>query len=1781
LTFLKGLLLLCGDIEENPGPEFVGHIGRALIIDYLGSVESISVAHRLEALNFEVKTDIRRIQKGLSCGYNAASIVAKIDFLHRTECDSWWDSVYDDCVFTTSNSTCDNQKISNMIKEAHKYLERVELEPQSLESGEVAELVGFYKSYFDLVPEQSTNENVYNWISLPMGPSQFDRLVKRLHDKYSNPRKKGRDEKFRFCVVNTHDGQGYHWYVVALQLFKTECSAEVCTTKSAEANADPRFEVNYVIDSEDELSITTAPKDATIAETDGPDVEVAVEADSADNIGGEQSKNSDATIAETDAPDVEVAVEADSADNVGGEQSKKDATIAETDAVDHNKAMGMDSAIHIKINENVDPAYTPEKMNDSIDDNCSKTDNELLNNCKASSDNVGHLLSEQKKGQAQDQTSDESGSMTETTTDNSEEKRGTKRSIDGINTDNENDQYKFSASDSQCELEKKNRLKVIHSMIEAAIIRTKDSQYYPLCICAVSYIYSKFYRKNLVKSDTKAILDSLPEYFGFFRDQSTDNKKNGKRRLKTIAEFAHSAHREIFDASSELIDLTRRHAGYKLVQGQPCEVCYQDNSCSYVDDLNKSVPCTQEMASDSMGKKPKVGESMSCNDSSDSRINEKSQTFEEKLIHLVSQEIEAAVSGPNADDMLRRVFACLVPFLASKYPKEKANIELWQRSFDHGRPLLVSIKNNLTLFEENLRRNARFLWYGLRLSHEQVKKVCRLLLCKISCPLRLEDKAKKLHKVEHISSELPGYSHSQVVDEYLTSLKVYGKEPNFSKLGKKFRLKGRKMGDSRQNRSKLSQAVIFKEILSDPDKYEGVKNHIDLHVSNHRRSYSKFPISGEFGIFIPRETPKKAVNAEIKKMIAEEKILVGTLHMPTVYYSYNVLKNETAIKQSHIRKIRLLKIRQKMLDKHFAAGVLKEHPDEYYAKMNRASCLQALSEYNVLYDDASTKGISLDSLRKTLKSTERTRMFAVWYDHATILGYSMLVFTFTCLYTANAYKDNGSLTGRMLQNMVEFPELYMVGYSKSTVEASELLAEYRRPDCTEMAIPVSTTSGTEYKDIIRAFFGDQPTRTDEASSNRSGNFRMSNLILDLRERLSFAELLSVEHLNLQELQKRALKGNFFGDASNIGKNLQEHISLQLAKLRGISRIGKTEKETLEDLYKDLAGIKNVPIILKNKPTEELSTLNMEFYEIQPYEPLHDGKETIKISLSIIPGKSLGEVDQPLYEKLSPIIARLDNDLYRLKSQKSGETMYQMLIDIVHELQTTFCLNNNNCRNMCGALFTSSTQLKCIQCLVIRYYRCLVEIISFSHAAEDRRNVHRVCRAYGLTYILYNTLLDLRKHIPDLEADKLLGSVHFIDIIYYFPLMHELHNILSFHAGRHESMFKQIKDIALHNTNRHVTSDNFTLQILIRLSQEGQFNEKFGKTGLVQSMASKKLSKLFSQFPPEKLVFTHEILNDSDSSADISKLFERLSNFIVSNNDDIDSGNCYFTMDEHNAWIINMPECLCFTEAQSSAPVRCPQCHVTKLPPYNISNLLTSDISRLIKGKAKIFESIRCQNIIKGIRVGKSTGSFAQKGAKPSIEVLSSVHVHQENEAHEKFKPTLQSMSLQLDSLLHDENNKIDFKSLINNPLLKCMAKIMGDCGEEIKKIDRKEGYRLGHDPKSDTFYQLKRQFIRYLYHAEFRIFEKLNAFEQKIKIACTKLDSMYLECDENESLSTNKIKALQIDLAKKELERLQKVKLIGANIVEYMEELINTNHMCVFDLERKLPRPNLSFKKDY
>ena len=252
--------------------------------------------------------------------------------------------------------------------------------------------------------------------------------------------------------------------------------------------------------------------------------------------------------------------------------------------------------------------------------------------------------------------------------------------------------------------------------------------------------------------------------------------------------------------------------------------------------------------------------------------------------------------------------------------------------------------------------------------------------------------------------------------------------------------------------------------------------------------------------------------------------------------------------------------------------------------------------------------------------------------------------------------------------------------------------------------------------------------------------------------------------------------------------------------------------------------------------------------------------------------------------------------------------------------------------------------------------------------------------------------------------------------------------------------------------------------------------------------------------------------------------------------------------------------------------RCLQCHVAKLPSYNISNLLTSDISRLLSEKANLYKSERCRQVIVSFKDGNSSTKNLNQTPivkLPSIQLISEVHVEEVNEAHERFSPTLKYISSELDRLIRPELSSGVPK--LDDTLLECIAKLLNNSCKEIYVVDRKHRNRLNHDVKSEMFYMLLREYIRFLHKTKKLLSEKLSHYNVLLESASRNLDSYYLNLahdhDENDAVGSSDQNDMSVDKLKDEIIRLQKIKLIGSELLGHMTELIQHNAECVFDLD--------------
>ena len=76
------------------------------------------------------------------------------------------------------------------------------------------------------------------------------------------------------------------------------------------------------------------------------------------------------------------------------------------------------------------------------------------------------------------------------------------------------------------------------------------------------------------------------------------------------------------------------------------------------------------------------------------------------------------------------------------------------------------------------------------------------------------------------------------------------------------------------------------------------------------------------------------------------------------------------------------------------------------------------------------ENVSIEELKRMLKTAQRTRTLAFWHDHATILGQGYILMTVHVIYdTAVCMQEKSGNT----QTVVE-PFIYLFGLNSSTIE---------------------------------------------------------------------------------------------------------------------------------------------------------------------------------------------------------------------------------------------------------------------------------------------------------------------------------------------------------------------------------------------------------------------------------------------------------------------------------------------------------------------------------------------------------------------------------------------------------------------------------------------------------------------------------------------------------------------------------------------------------------------------
>ena len=180
----------------------------------MGSSEAEYIAHTLETIGFNVARHIVRIQEGNSCGYNAANVITKLNACVEDGVD-WCRVDVSNCCYLSSGT---NQQ-KEMIRQGNGYLgSGCGSNPEFLEGIQCYNLIELYFKLYHNRDQQRILDDFIKYVFGPMNKTGMRDFLRSLGPKLSNYCVERDQSVLNFFISNTHDGEGEHFYVVAIEI---------------------------------------------------------------------------------------------------------------------------------------------------------------------------------------------------------------------------------------------------------------------------------------------------------------------------------------------------------------------------------------------------------------------------------------------------------------------------------------------------------------------------------------------------------------------------------------------------------------------------------------------------------------------------------------------------------------------------------------------------------------------------------------------------------------------------------------------------------------------------------------------------------------------------------------------------------------------------------------------------------------------------------------------------------------------------------------------------------------------------------------------------------------------------------------------------------------------------------------------------------------------------------------------------------------------------------------------------------------------------------------------------------------------------------------------------------------------------------------------------------------------------------------------------------------------------------------------------------------------------
>ena len=241
---------------------------------------------------------------------------------------------------------------------------------------------------------------------------------------------------------------------------------------------------------------------------------------------------------------------------------------------------------------------------------------------------------------------------------------------------------------------------------------------------------------------------------------------------------------------------------------------------------------------------------------------------------------------------------------------------------------------------------------------------------------------------------------------------------------------------------------------------------------------------GTEGTSFPMFPPVTHERQKVSELIEKKAIDIGEEVVPSSYQNYTVNSCTQRVQENTVhfsaRKVSLISIRKKLLEKHESLGIVRNSSDDYFENLSPGDFANL------------SKKLSVSSMHE-LKEVCRTRHIKMWHDHSSISGYGYLLVLVSIVYDQAFFYTNEEMK-RLKGVDIDVPkvldeaEIHILGRSSSSTKDQLMFIETRRDSMNDIHEKLCKSNGVEVTDVIRFFYGDGPAAQFEAGHKQGGRY---------------------------------------------------------------------------------------------------------------------------------------------------------------------------------------------------------------------------------------------------------------------------------------------------------------------------------------------------------------------------------------------------------------------------------------------------------------------------------------------------------------------------------------------------------------------------------------------------------------------------------------------------------------------------------------------------------------------